>query len=313
MLLHSVRGDLRATPPFDFAKSTAFVCSFPPTAGEQTASASALTKAIAVRGRAVLFELAPTRHDATLAYALHSEGPIDDATRDDALRRIRFQLSLDDDLAPFYALARDDLAFAPVLARQRGLHHPKFPSAFEIAVWAVLAQRMPIAIARKTKRALTGRFGSSVGEHLAFPEASAIAGAPAIDLAAIVRNTRKAAALAAIADVFARIDADAFLARAPFDEAEAWLGALPLVGPWSTSFILFRGLGRMPRLTIRGGPIADAARRAYGPLSDREVLDVADRYREWCGYWALYLRAGGGGAATERSSVDRRAPRRAVS
>ena len=309
MLEHSVRGVLHATPPFDFAKSLAFVCSFPPTAGEQDVGAGTLTKAIIVRGRPILFELTATRDATTLAYALHAMAPVDDVTRDTALRRIRFQLSLDDDLAPFHALARDDASFAPVLRRQHGLHHPKFPSAFEIAVWSVLTQRMPIAAARKVKRALVEKLGAQIGEHRAFPEASTLAAAREDEVAAIVRHTRKAAALVAIANAFASVDADAYLATAPFDEAEAWLRALPLLGPWSTAFILFRGLGRMPRLAIEGGPIADAARRAYGAISDREVLAISERYGEWCGYWALYLRAGSSESAqrAERASTRRTA------
>ena len=54
-----------------------------------------------------------------------------DITSVEALDRIRFSLSLDDDLEPFYELAEKDGSFAPIAREQRGHHHVKFPSAFE--------------------------------------------------------------------------------------------------------------------------------------------------------------------------------------
>src|SRR5436853_1080704 len=113
MELHTVRGTVPVTAPFDFGKSLSFVCAFSPTAGEQCVGERSLAKAIVVRERAILFELTESGRPDRLAYALHAHAPIDDALRDAALARIRFHLSLDDDLAPFYALADRDASFRP--------------------------------------------------------------------------------------------------------------------------------------------------------------------------------------------------------
>src|SRR4051812_33619313 len=160
MELHTVRGALRAMAPFDFAKSLSFVCGFSPTAGEQCVGQRSLAKAISVRGRPVLFALEATDRDDRLAYALHAHAPIDDATRDEALARIRFHLSLDDDLAPFYAIADHDGAFGPIARRLRGMHHVKFASLAEVSVWSILVQRTPMNVARGIKDRLVARLGS---------------------------------------------------------------------------------------------------------------------------------------------------------
>lgn len=279
--------------PFDFTRSLSFTCSFRPTAGEQHVDQGRLTKAFAIDGRAIVAEIAETTHDDRLTCTLRSDRPIDDELARTAIDRVRFHLSLDDELAPFYALGRSDPAYAPLIEALHGQHHVKFASVFEIACWAVLGQRTPMASARKTKDAIVARFGPklTLGDRVypAFPEAAAIVEAGDA-LSEVVRDRRRADAINAIARALLEVD-DAFLRTAPFAEVEEFFTALPRIGPWSSAFILFRGLGRMERLTLRGGPIADCARRVYGEsTSDRDVIRIADRYGAWCGYWSLYLR-----------------------
>lgn len=296
----TVTATLDAKLPFALTRSLCFLDAFSPAAGEQTVCPTHLDKVHSIRGRAIHCRVALTERPESLAVTLRAEAPIDDATRDAALDRLRFQLSLDDDLAPFYARAEADRAFAPVVRAQYGHHHVKFPTPFEIAVWAVLGQRTPMRVARKVKDALVLRFGPALVldgvTERAFPDAARLAGAPEGDVHSIVRDPKKATAISAIARAFADLEASdgRFLRHGPFEEVEAWLRALPKIGAWSSAFILFRGLGRMPRLALAEGPIYDCARDVYGAkLSDRDVVRIADGYGEHCGYWALYLRARG--------------------
>ncbi|HKD73843.1 MAG TPA: hypothetical protein VKB76_00055, partial [Ktedonobacterales bacterium] len=136
-----ITGTLTPRPPYDFAKTLAFMRGFSPTAGEQSLAGEAITKAVTLHGRAISFTLqgSGTISAPQIAYRIVSERPIDDDEHAIIADRIRFFLSLDDDLAPFYALGQDDPAFAPIIARFYGLHHPKFLTPFEIACWAILA------------------------------------------------------------------------------------------------------------------------------------------------------------------------------
>lgn len=204
-----------------------------------------------------------------LAYTLTAEGPLGDAARAALVDRLRFFLSLDDDLNPFYALARDDAPFAPVVARRYGLHQVKFLTPFENAAWAVLTQHTVIAAAQQAKRAVTERYGGSVvadgATHRAFPEAGAVVAANLCELRALVGHERRAAALLAVATAFAAVD-EAWLRAAPWDEVHtdcaASAGSAPgrrpsccfaAWGAWSDCRSARRASGRLSRASMASG------------------------------------------------------------
>jgi 3-methyladenine DNA glycosylase/8-oxoguanine DNA glycosylase len=281
---------LSAARPFSFDHSLSFLCSFPPTAGEQAIGRRSLGKAMALEGAAVLTTVRETEGGA-LSLEVASDRAISDAVMTRATERVRFQLSLDDDLASFYAWASDDAAFAPRVQRFFGHHHVKFPSAFEIAIWAVLAQRN-MRMGRRIKDAIVDALGPRVTidgiTHRAFPEPHAMTDRAA--LRTIVKDDAKADAMSTIARAFAREDLAATLLALPYDQAAALLESFPRLGPWSSAFVLFRGLGRMERLAVQSGPILAAAAEVYGTTDEKRLRAIGDGYGAWCGYWSLYLR-----------------------
>ncbi|MBX7192905.1 MAG: hypothetical protein K1X94_12645 [Sandaracinaceae bacterium] len=287
------RALLETPTSLDFAHTLSFLCSFAPTRGEQRVAQGVLTKACSLDGRAVLTRIEATRGG--LALEVVSESPLEAQSLARLVERLRFQLSLDDDLTGFRALAEADPAFAPVAQRWAGHHHVKFPTPFEIAVWAVLAQRNQ-RLGRGIKDRLVAALGPRLvvegEEHRAFPEASRVADLAPSRLRSLVGDTPRADAIAILARVFAQPSFERWLREAPLDVAESELRALPQIGPWSAAFVLFRGLGRMERLAGASAPILAAAARVYGPRSERELRTIAARYGGWCGYWALYLRRG---------------------
>jgi len=294
--LHTVSGELLVQAPADFAHMLSFMRGFAPMAGEQCLGRGSVAAARMVDGRPVVFELMATDDPERLAYRLHSEEPLSFDARVRLLRRVRFQFGLDDDLAGFYGLADGDRAFSRVVTQLYGMHHVKFPSAFEVACWAVLMQRVPVARARQVKRGLVERFGASLEVeghvHAAFPEARTLAAASPAEVAEAVGHPKKAAAIFTLARAFAEMP-DEFLRMAPYAEAEAWLRALPMIGDFSSTLILFRGLGRLDRFATQNEHLVEAARRVYHApmLSEADALGLGARYGEWRGYWALYLRA----------------------
>lgn len=299
MARYTADGVVHPVPPFDFGRSLAFLDAFAPARGEQVLGERALTKAVAVGGGAVAFRLRSTGgvDRPALAYTLFSDRPIDPARRRAAVDRLTFFLSLSDDLGPFYAIARDDPDFAPVLGRLHGYHQVKLLTPFENACWAVLTQRTPMVVAGAAKQALVRAYGHCLevdGEaHSAFPEAAALATVLEDELAAEVRNARKGRYLAAVARAFAQVE-EAWLRTAPYDAVEAWLRAIDGLGPWSAGFVLLRGLGRMERAPLTDRGLADAAARVYGdapPMTAQRLGRLAERYGPWQGYWAHYLRA----------------------
>ncbi len=288
-LTHRHDVPLLPTAPFALEHSLSFLCSFPPTRGEQVVERRSLTKALSIDGEAAVISVREV--DGHLRCAVTTRRPLAPSALGRLISRVRFQLSLDDDLAPLRARAEGDPAFAPVERRWHGHHHVKFPSPFEIAVWAVLAQRNQ-RLGRRIKDALVAALGPRVEvdgvEHRAFPEPDAVLDGSRVRT--IVGDDARADAIVTVARAFRELDVERTLLAPRYEEAERFLRELPRIGPWSAAFILFRGLGRMERLAASSDPILDAARRVYGRRTERELRAIAEGYGPWCGYWALYLR-----------------------
>jgi len=213
-----------------------------------------LTKAVTLHGHAVAFEVQSegTIEEPRLAYRLYSERPLSEEDRAAIADRIRFFLSLDDNLQPFYSIGQADPQFAPVIERLYGLHQPKFLTPFELACWAVLGQRVPWRMAHRTKMALVERWGTSItlkGEaYRAFPEPQHLAAVEPGELAAVVRNERKVEYLRAVIQFFNAVD-EQFLRSGPYEEVADRIRGIRGIGEWSAHFILVRGLGRMEHVS----------------------------------------------------------------
>jgi len=237
---------------------------------------------------------------ATRDTATTDAAALDTATVAAVLGWIGDWLGTDDDLAPFYALAEADPPFQPIIQRLYGYHQVRFFTPFENACWAILGQRTPLSAARAAKRRLMEQYGGAadVDGHtiLGFPESSDLIGISSQDLAGLVGSERKADRLLAIARAFAAESA-ATLQAMPTEQLGAWLQALPGIGPWSVSFILLRGFGRvdapLPLGTTQAfdRELLQVGRAVYGAdLTVDGLTRIAERYGSQWGSWAHYLR-----------------------
>ena len=290
------QGVLAAQPPFDFTKSLAFLEMFGPSKGDFTQDATTHTRALMIDGQTLVFRLRAREDAPGIAYTLYSASPVTDAVCAVVEDRIRFFLSLDVDLTPFYALADDDPAFAPIVQRLYGYHQVLFLTPFENAVWAILSQRNLMAISSKMKAALIERYG---GEHVvdgqtyrAFPEPAQIMDADHDEIRAVIGHAEKGGRLPGLARAFDSMD-ELWLRDAPYDQVEAWLKSIRGIGDWSARFVLLRGLGRVERIPRDEKRLQGAVAKGYGLIhaTDEDVQRLGAPYGEWIGYWAHYLRA----------------------
>jgi len=256
------------------------------------------TELLRVQYSSVAFEVQNegTIEEPRLAYRLYSGQPLSEEDHAAIADRIRFFLSLDDNLLPFYMIGQADPQFAPVIERLYGLHQPKFLTPFEIACWAVLGQRVPWRMAHRTKMALVERWGTSItlkGEaYRAFPEPQQLAAVESGELATVVRNERKVEYLRAVIQFFNEVD-EQFLRSGPYEEVAARIRGMRGIGEWSVHFILVRGLGRMDHVSSSDRELLKAASTIYSdgqPLSAAELQQILDRYGATQGYWAFYVR-----------------------
>ena len=288
MTLYTIGGKLSPVQPFDLKPSLDFLSAFTPAQNQQTIVDGKLTKAVLIGGQMMVFQVWASETE--LAYQLYSESELSEPVQRAAEDRITFYLSLDDDLRPFYAIGQADPAFAPVIEQLYGYHQVKFLTPFENAVWAILSQRIPTAVAQMVKQRITTALGAVLTvdgvTYTAFPEAQHFLEA-ADELPALVGNARKAEYLLSAAHAFASVD-EAWLRHAPYADAEQWLLKIKGIGAWSANFILLRGLGRMDRVPLTEGRLNQAVRERYG---QQPISEIAARYGEYQGYWAHYLRA----------------------
>lgn len=288
--------------PFDFGKSLEFIGEFSPSLDEQDTRHQALVKAVRVQGNTVVFRVTSlgSLENPELEVELYSAQPLPEHLIQVALERVSFYLSLEDDLAPFYALAPQDEPFQQVIKALYGYHQVKFLTPFENAAWAILTQRTSTPVARTFKERLTQRYGSSLetpyGRFSAFPEPADLLNAQAGELAVLTGGFRRNEYLLSAAGAFAGAD-EAWLPSAPYAEVYRWLRKIKGIGEWSAAFVLLRGLGRMERAILEDGnnpyvqTVLRQAQKVYGYLTLGELRAKAAQYGDWQGYWAHYLRA----------------------
>jgi DNA-3-methyladenine glycosylase II len=151
------------------------------------------------------------------------------------------------DLTRFYAFADGDPRLSTLCRRFRGAKPPQFPTVFEALVNAISCQQLSLTVGIALLNRLTLRFGSSTGsDSHAFPGASEMARGSVRDLRALGYSGSKAAAILGVARgiVDGRLDLESLRQREDRDAMETLL-ALPGVGPWTSGYVLLRGLGRL--------------------------------------------------------------------
>jgi DNA-3-methyladenine glycosylase II len=172
------------------------------------------------------------------------------------------------------------------------LHHVRFLTLEEVAVYSVMTQRTPIAMAARMKRRLFERIGLPVdaaGTTLyALPSIETLATLDGAAYGDAIGHARKGEVIAEVVRGVARIG-ETFLREAPYEEAKRELLAIRGIGPFSAAMILLRGLGRMDEVPL-AQIFEDEARALYGTAYDEAAL--RRRYGRELGYWAFYLKTG---------------------
>jgi DNA-3-methyladenine glycosylase II len=298
MNVNSIKGEIYPISPFDFSKSINFMNMFNPSVGEQTTNNHSFTKAVYLDDQTMAFKLDDqgTVDKPVLSYILYSYETINEDIRSELIDRIKFFLSLDDNLKPFYAHGMQDKSFKPVIEQLYGLHQVKFLTPFEAAGWAILSQRISMKVAHIMKERLTQAVGDKIMvdgmEYWTFPSADQIQYLGVENLTSILKNRRKSEYLFNVADAFTKVDEN-FLRSAPLNEVKDWLLDIKGIGEWSAHLELIRGLGRMDELSGNDRMLLKCAKKFYGSeISDQDLKGIEEGYENFKGYWEYYLRSG---------------------
>ena len=209
-----------------------------------------------------------------------------DELAEDALRRMRFVLALDDDLAPFHHAFRRDPLLGRALRARPKLRVLRKPAPFEALMYAICEQLIDTQAAGNIVWALVHSLGQrhASGGWIA-PSPAALDNPPALIRAGLAPS--RARTLARVARGVARGEID------PGSPEQARLAAIPGVGPWTLAHLdLFgRGIYDVPLQADVGmrNAYARMAGARTGSVSEEEFAEVLARYAPWQGLAAMYM------------------------
>ena len=293
---------LQPTPPFDFELTAGYHTYFQARSGADNVESGVYRRLLDLDGQLILASVSSTGTvDAPeLTLELSGQG-ITDADRERATAQVRWMLGTEQELAPFYALAESDPALAGLVRQFRGLHLPRTATLFEALTTAILGQQISASVARAMRTLLIERFGSCYvapakaggdgAAYYAFPRPEAILSSSLEELRGLKLSRSKAEYVRVIAAAALEPGWDE-LYQLPGDEFVSRLTALRGVGNWTAQWALVRGLARPDAL-----PLGDLAlRRGVSRLwregdavTDRDVSEIAERWRPWRSYATAYL------------------------
>jgi DNA-3-methyladenine glycosylase II len=205
--------------------------------------------------------------------------------------------SLDDDLQDCYRVFGQDPLMKRVLAHSRGLRMIRTPDLYEALIIAVVNQQLSVAAAESIRRKLYAALGDRLTRdavtYLGCPPPRHLLTADTRTLRALGLSRQKARYVREVAEraaagaldpgVFDDLDDEAAIAR---------LIEIPGVGRWTAEIVLMRGLGRIDVFPAGDLGLVIAAQRVLGrrdrPRED-ELRAMAERWRGWRSYGALYL------------------------
>jgi len=218
-----------------------------------------------------------------------------------AIERMRFVLSLDDDLEPFHRAHRSDPLLGRIIRARPKLRILRKPEPFEALAWAIIEQLIDTQAAGNIAWTLTRRHGT---RHPAGPWA-----APARDQLANQAALEAAGLAPTQARTLARV------ARAGVDPADrARLAAFSGIGEWTLAHLDLFGFGRYDVPLAKDVGMRNAYARVAGvrtgSVTEDEFGAFLERFKPWQGLAAMYLVAAGWRSGARWSQSPNALPRR---
>ena len=184
-----------------------------------------------------------------------------------------------------------------MLAHCRGLRMIRTPDLYEALMIAVVNQQVSVAAAESIRRRLYAGLGDRLTRdgvtYLGCPRPRRLLTARTGELRALGLSRQKARYVREVAEravtgaldpaVFDDLDDESAITR---------LGEIPGVGRWTAEVVLMRGLGRADVFPAGDLGLVVAAQRVLERKdrpSEDELRAMAERWRGWRSYGALYL------------------------
>ncbi|MDR4913396.1 MULTISPECIES: DNA glycosylase [Bacillus] len=256
-----------------------------------------ITKVIAIGEIRSLVQVSVINNKQMIVQFLNDSRPVEQWKREEIVKYIHEWFDLDNDLTPFYEMAKADPLLKMPARKFYGLRVIGIPDLFEALCWGVLGQQINLAFAYSLKKQFVEAFGDSIEwngkKYWVFPPYERIARLTPTDLADIKMTVKKSEYIIGIARLMASGELSREkLMKMNFKDAEKNLIKIRGIDPWTANYVLMRCL-RFPTAfpiddvcLIRSIKILRNMNRK--PTKD-EILEISFSWKKWESYATFYL------------------------
>ncbi|MFP5105331.1 DNA-3-methyladenine glycosylase family protein [Neobacillus sp. C211] len=216
----------------------------------------------------------------------------------EVVRYIAEWFDLDNDLTPFYEIAKADPLLKMPVKDFYGLRLIGIPDLFEALCWGVLGQQINLGFAYTLKRQFVEKFGESIEwdgkNYWIFPSYERIAQLTPKDLADIKMTVKKSEYIIGIAKLMAsgELSKEKLMESGHFKEVEKSLIKIRGIGPWTANYVLMRCLRFPTAFPIDDVGLINAIKTLLNmdrKPTKEEILALSIPWANWESYATFYL------------------------
>lgn len=256
-----------------------------------------ITKVIAIRDIRSLIQVSVRDNKQMVVQFLNDSRPIEKCKREEIVKYIHEWFDLDNDLTPFYEMAKADPLLKMPARKFYGLRVVGIPDLFEALCWGVLGQQINLAFAYALKKQFVEEFGDAIEwngkKYWVFPSYDRIAQLTPTDLANIKMTVKKSEYIIGIARLMASGElSKEKLMKLNFKDAEKNLIKIRGIGPWTANYVLMRCLRFQTAFPIDDVGLINSIKILHSmnrkPTKD-EILEISLPWKNWESYATFYL------------------------
>ncbi|MFD0769315.1 DNA-3-methyladenine glycosylase 2 [Bacillus sp. CGMCC 1.60114] len=256
-----------------------------------------ITKVISIGEIRFLVQISVIDNKQMLVQFLNDLRPTEEWQREEIGKVIREWFDLDNDLSPFYELAKADPLLKIPAQKFFGLRVVGIPDLFEALCWGVLGQQINLSFAYSLKKQFVEKFGEYLEwngkKYWVFPSYERIAKVSPADLADIKMTLRKSEYIIGIAQLMAQKElSKEKLLKMSFKEAEKNLMKIRGIGAWTANYVLMRCLRFPTAFPIDDVGLINSIKIVCNmdrkPTKD-EILKLSNPWKNWESYATFYL------------------------
>lgn len=210
-------------------------------------------------------------------------------------QKMRWILSLDVDLTPFYGLLETHPIMKEVKNKLFGMKLLRSFAPYEAIIEAIIEQQISKKASMTLRKRLAMNYCDCVlfngTEYYEFPKPEVLALAKNEDLRALGINNNKILAIKAISELECLGKLEKILNK-PAVDIFSELSKIKGIGKWTIQYSLIRGLGRYNIPLEKDTALRSGVDLLFGKSyfkTDRDLSNFLGKYKDFAGYAAFYI------------------------